>query len=336
MIKYNDLNDVFEAYKNESPDRILEQIREFFVSAGNDFRNGSISEDEFYLVTNYGMPCVNPDSVYIKLCKMKNDIYVDWRSLSDNSDFKESYNYWKETGQIQIKPWMKHCIIRKGDLEESVKWVFSVLDACKIPTCEFDALMGDYHGEFPEDVWWRYSSDSVSHVLAYHCTNFERLLQDPAPVGKHFSLQFESGINANIVINEVVKNDTERDHYICTGTITDYVEKPQRIDIYIEDDLSDAEVLFGYRKLSPLQIVMQTFVNPTPHSQWNEYEITRLKRLLQRETEYKILRLPFILGRTENNSSKIPHKTESSNKARVINFYAHKDKFKFQPPEDLL
>lgn len=322
MTKYKDLNDLFEEHKSESPDKILEQIKAFFVSSGNDFQDGLISEEEFYLATNYGMPCVNYDSVYIKLCKMKNDIQVNWRSLSNNSEFKESYDEWKKTEQIQIQPWMKNSIIRKGDLKDSVEWVFSVLDACKIPTCEFDVLMSDYKGEFPEDLLWRYSSDSVSYVLAHHCTNIECLLRDLAPEGKHFSLNFECGITANIVISEVVKSDVERDRYICTGTITDYVEKPQRIDIYIEDNRNDAEVLFGYQKLSPLQMLMQTAVNPIPHPQWNAYEAIRFERLLRREAEYKILRLPFMLGRTDsNNSANIPHKTESSNKAKVISLY---------------
>ena len=334
MIEYRNLNDVFEVHKNESPERILERIREFFVSCGNDFRNGLISEEEFYLATNYGMPCVNPDSVYIKLCKIKNAIQVDWSLLSNNSEFKEAYNEWKNTGQIQIKSWMKRSIIRKGDLEEAVKWVFSVLDACKIPTCEFDVLMGDYKGAFPEDICWCYSSDSVKFVLMPPCTNIEKLLQDPSPKGKNFSLHVYGDICVEMEVNEVGECGMQKCHYTCTGTITDYVKEPQHIDIYFEKDSGQEEISFCYKKLSELQTIMQTFVNPIPHPQWNEYETIRFERLLRREAEYKLLRLPFMLETTETNPSGVKTKKKHShNKPKVINIYFDNGKVGGYPPK---
>ena len=95
MTQFKNLTELYDAYKDEPPDRILDRISAFFVEAGKYYRRGYVTEEEFYLMTYY-------DTVYNTLCGLKNNIYVDWKLLDRNQDFKDSWTQWKETGKIQI------------------------------------------------------------------------------------------------------------------------------------------------------------------------------------------------------------------------------------------
>ena len=46
----------------------------------------------------------------------------------------------------------------------------------------------------------------------------------------------------------------------------------------------------------PWQTKMLTALIPIPHPKWKCYETLRLARALRLEAEYKILRLPYMLG----------------------------------------
>ena len=104
---YSDcLYEVFKSYENTSPDVVIEKIEEFFLMAGEDLREGRISEDDFYLKTY-------PGSLHINLWEMKG-LKVNQGKLNKYGDFAESYSEWKKTGTVSERKWMNESLGQYG------------------------------------------------------------------------------------------------------------------------------------------------------------------------------------------------------------------------------
>lgn len=288
-MSYKNITELYNAHKNDPPDEILERIRAFFVDAGNNYRKGLLSEEEFYLATHYG-------TAYINLWMLKNGISVNTEKLQNYYyEFAASWDEWKATSTVQIKPWMRLCIEHYASIEKTVDWVFSVIDACKLPIGEFKNLSSEGLTEWP-DIMSCPKHDGTDMILEYRLTDIHKLLRDSFPEGKSYVLHFEQGLVADIRVDSLTIDEaTKERHYICTGTITDYVEKPHQIDI-MWDKGGSMEVIISKQQVKPWQRTMQTFFNPIPHSKWSAYEVARLTHRLRVEAEYKILRLPYMLG----------------------------------------
>ena len=134
-------------------------------------------------------------------------------------------------------------------------------------------------------------------ILTRSCTDINKLLNEPSPVDKGFTLNFTGRLFAEITIDEAKDG-----RYICTGIITDYVEKPQRI-VIDWDEGGSIEVTFNRKTFTPWQTMMHTYFDPVPHQKWRAYEAARLSRALRIEAEYKILRLPYMLGIEDSDAS---------------------------------
>ena len=292
---YNNLTELYNAHKSEDPDEILEHIKAFFEDCGRHFRKGLLSEEEFLLATFY-------DMIYIDLWGRKNNTFVERTLLLDyKKDLVDSWNEWKNTGRVCIKPWMNICIKQCGNMEKAVEWVFSVIDACGIPLSTFEGIQYDGEEGTP-DIVWAVSNNSTEMILTRCCLDFSKLIREPKPEGKSLQLHFEGGLVGKIVVKEKTVDANQKYSFICEGTITDYIEKPTRIEITLERNGS-LEFRFNRKITTPWKAAMWLEYDPIPHPKWGAYNVARMAAAIRRESEYKILRLPYMLGvgKTEEN-----------------------------------
>lgn len=144
-MEYKNVWELYEENKTDSPESILLKIKDFFVSLGENYQRGLMSDEEFYVATYYG-------SVYVALWRMKNDIKVDRIFLTEHEDFKNSWVKWKKTGRLSRSDWMYNCISQSGNLLESVAWIFKVMDVLKIPCEEFVPVLSDPNAVLPDTI----------------------------------------------------------------------------------------------------------------------------------------------------------------------------------------
>ncbi len=291
MAEYKTLLKLIEAHEYDPPEKLLGLIRQFFYTAGCEFRQGLISEDEF-LCSTYAAT-----DVCESLCEIQ-DIHIDRQKLSFNDGFKASWTQWKKSGTVVLEPWMEICIRQHGKMTESVELFFSIIDTCKIPLCMFDSIQVE-DDVYPA-LWRRLGYDTTVFILAGGCLDMHKLLRDPFPRGHKYVLHFSGDICVDFVVDDMIEDANSERHYICTGTISDYLENPDRIDIKISKGGS-MDVIFGSKKSTPLKTIMQTVLNPIPHSKWAKYNVSLLTYYLREEAEYKILRLPYMLGIDEQS-----------------------------------
>ena len=292
---YQNLTELYDAHKNEDPDEILKRIRAFFEDCGRCFRKGLLSEEEFLLATHYNL-------IFLDLWGRKNFIFVERTLLLDyNKELVDSWTEWKNIGKVSVKPWMTICIKQYGNMEKAVEWVFSVIDACKIPLSYFEGIQYDGEDGFP-DLVWTLGQNSTDMILTRYCMDYSKLVREPSPEGKSFRLHFEGGLVGEIVVKEKTVDANQKYSFICEGTITDYIEKPQQIEITLERNGS-LEFRFNRIITTPWKAAMWLEYDPIPHPKWGAYNVARMAAAIRRESEYKILRLPYMLGvgKTEEN-----------------------------------
>ena len=133
MKKSECLFEIYSAYKNGNPDKILTETEKFFVKEGESFKKGLLSEKEYYINTS-------PGALHTILWKMKYDLKVNQSRLNMGGDFRTSFEKWKESGYIVIKPWMKEALTYHGNLSDAVDWFFKVIDCYKVPLGLFETL----------------------------------------------------------------------------------------------------------------------------------------------------------------------------------------------------
>ncbi len=287
-----DLYDIYRAYaEKETPDGLLDRIREHFVSCGRAFREGLMSDEEFWAATYYDR------TMYVDLWEMK-DVRVDEKSLNRNRNVTESFAEWKKTGKAERRPWMGQCIGSSRDLDEAVQWFFSVIDACKVPFSEFENIPPEEAKAFPQIylTWRRGDEDRlVRSCLFLTCYDYGKLLHHPSPEGHSFTLHLEGGLSMEFTVGEVMLEKGNARRYNATGTITDYVAEPGPLEIRL-DQKGFMEITIRTFDLPPWKRIIMAEPGVIPHAKWADFEVARLARCLRIDAEYKILRLPYMLG----------------------------------------
>ena len=292
METYKDLRELFEARKNDGPDALLARISAFFEEAGSRYREGQLSEEAFYLATYYGRG-FGDASLYERLWETKG-VFVDQRQLSRVKAFRTAWTAWKRDGAIPEEPWARQCVRSSGSLADAVEWVFRVIDVCKVPLCAFDAIPISDVGVFPR-VMWTQDGGEAWIVFTPKCLDDGGLLRDPAPRGKTCRLRFEGGITASLTVKTAAENGQGGWRYTCVGTVSDYVETPQELRLETVG-AGELALTFGRRAASEWRLVSHTALVPIPHSKWAKFNEVHFAFSLRRETEYRILRLPYLLG----------------------------------------
>ena len=306
--------------EKESPDQLLERIRRFFDFCGEQYREGLMTEEDLLVATYY------EGKLYEQLWALKN-VQVDELGLSrSKTEVEASWEEWKKTGRIGQKTWMRSCLAGPRDADEAADWVFRVIDACKVPLCQFDVIPVSAVKEFPNAalMWTNDPEDrTVSSTLFLDCYDRAKLLHSNAPVGKTFTIHLEGGLTVELTVEEVRLEKGSARRFLGTGTVTDYVEKPGPLEI-IMDETGFTEVILARFHLSPWQRIALTIPRTIPHPKWTDYEMVRLARAMRIETEYKILRLPYLMG-GETAAPRPAHRDQPEQRGKVVYLFGGGD-----------
>lgn len=317
MKTYKNLSELFSARKNDDPDALLAQIAAFFNEAGKLYRSGLISEEEFYLTTYY-YGGSGWTTLYEQIWEMKG-VYVNKSMITHVKAFKEAWTDWKRGGVITTDPRVGQCIRCSGSLEAALEWVFKVIDVCKIPFCEFETIPIADVGVFP-NVLWTNDDHEAWIFFTPQCLDDGGLLRDPAPQGKEFRLRFDGGIIANLTVKTAKGNGPNDRYFTCVGTVSDYVEKQQPVEI-ITSSTGYLNLTFGRKAFSEWKIVSHTALIPIPHSKWARFNEVHFAYFMRRETEYRILCLPYLLGIADDDSTPREEETGAPKQGKIISLF---------------
>ena len=287
------ITELYQLHKDENPDILLKRIQSYFEEAGKSFSRGLMTEEEFYLATSF-------DMVYIDLWKMKNHIVFSQRELEkEYHEFSLSWDEWKETGTVTTKKWMFLCISQSGNMKDSTEWVFKVIDTLKIPLIYFQPLATCQPPitTFPDVIYQiSQSQNTVRTLLTERCMNMVTLLDEPNPIGKTFVFQHEHGSTVEVTIEKKYKGG-----FLGMGTVPGYMSKPGTIEI--EQIEGKWHCLFNKIHCDPLSIAIGAAPLTLPDPIWNEYNAAHMIRTMRYVTEYKVLRVPYMMGCASSSPS---------------------------------
>ena len=282
----NPLNmwDVYNMYCKESPDEVLIQMQLFILSCAEAFRNGEISEEELFVKTFVRKDLLN---IVLELneCTSINSYYN--ATASDRNAFIAAWNTWKSTGKIAYQQWMLRMINTKGNILDAAKWIFHVIDVLLYPINSFSTIDTKLYSVPLQSV---ITGNTVylmidDYIIMDSVKKFDELFC----AGKSYHIRYRSGIEADITINNF-----ENNKYEGIGIIYGYMTAEQKITICEFE--GRIRILFCKRNFSNYQVALETYFNPIPHPDWNQFNLADLEWSYQREAEYKSLRLPYMLG----------------------------------------
>ena len=277
------LDNVFEEHKNESCESVLDNLYQYILDETELFRNGIISENEFYINTY-------PILVANKTFKLKNNATIKTACAYGNA-LMACWKNWKAGNKVIEEPWMSDFIHQDGNMEETITWFFEVCDKLAIPIIYFFDLQ--YFSESKDEfespkVIKEILGETEAFLLTEKCTDIEKLNSEASLIGKSFELHFDRKITAHLKVLKVDSNIIT-----CEGVIDGYMSTPGRIEIKIENDKK--WFYFDKRMLPRIKTVLQAGFHPIPHPKWKKYNEAIHKKGFQFEAEYKQLRLPFML-----------------------------------------
>ncbi len=278
------IDSVYKKNEDKSPEEILDSLHRYILDEASHFRNGELSEDEFYINT-YALQFVP------KLLKLKNNARII-RACANGNELYNSFVIWKSGQTVISKPWMSEFIEQSGRIEETITWFYKICDDLCVPIMQYMDLScfsgSDKRFDYPR-VIKEVTDKKECFILAEKCLDFDQLKNDHSPYGKMCTFHFDHGTYANVL---VIGSDS--DIYRCEGRIDGYMVKDGLIEIKIID--GKEWFCFGYKNIPRLQGMMQTAYHPVPHPKWRDYDDAVLRKGFQFESEYKQLRIPFILN----------------------------------------
>ena len=278
---------------------IFEKIEEFFINAGENFRNGLITEEEFYL-------CTNAESL-VSIMLVDMGIEVISGMVNEQGNFAKSFEAWKKTGKVKPKQWMYESISPNDDIIGKVEMFFKIIDVLKFPLRSFIKLKLENKDDFPPISIGEHR-DSIFLFARGHCTNISHVLADENPIGKEFILNIEFINPFNKIPYKTTARitiETKKESFISgKGIIKDFMAQEGHIEIDRKEYIDF--FAFGKIKATRLQKLFRTYVLPIPVNKWLKWERERLKKAYEFEAEYKTLRLPYMIGFEEEDNKRRP------------------------------
>ena len=278
------LENIYKENENKTPEEILESLHQYMSDEASYFRNGELSEEEFYINT-YALFLVP------KLLKLKNNARIK-RACAHGDELLNSFADWKSGRSVVPEPWMSTFIDQTGNPEETIAWFYKICNDLCIPVMQYIDLSffsdSDQKIDHPRIIK-EVSGKTECFILAEKCLDFDRLKNDTSPYGKKFTFHFDHGTYADV---SVIGSDS--DVYRCEGRIDGYMAKDGVIEIQIID--GKEWFCFGYKNVPGMQGVMQTAYHPIPHPKWRDYDEAVLRKGFRFESEYKQLRIPYMLN----------------------------------------
>lgn len=284
QIQSNTIEDIYKENENKTPEEILGSLHQHILDEASYFRTGELSEEEFYINT-YALQFVP------KLLKLKNNARII-KACAYCDELNNSFVNWKSGQTVIPEPWMSEFIDQSGRIEEAITWFYKICDDLCVPIMQYMDLSyfsgSDKEFDYPR-VIKEVTDKKECFILAEKCLDFDRLKNDPSPYGKKCIFHFDHGTYANV---SVIGLDS--DIYKCEGRIDGYMAKDGLIEIKIID--GKEWFCFGYKNIHRLQGMMQTAYHPIPHPKWRDYDDAVLRKGFQFESEYKQLRIPYMLN----------------------------------------
>ena len=175
----------------------------------------------------------------------------------------------------------------KGNILDAAKWIFHVIDVLLYPINSFSTIDTKLYSVPLQSV---ITGNTVylmidDYIIMDSVKKFDELFC----AGKSYHIRYRSGIEADITINNFENNE-----YEGIGIIYGYMTAEQKITICEFE--GRIRILFCKRNFSNYQVALETYFNPIPHPDWNQFNLADLEWSYQREAEYKSLRLPYMLG----------------------------------------
>ena len=283
----SDFEGVFEKYKDESPEKVLVEMQLFILATAESFRNGEISEEEFFMKTFINTDLLN------KVIELKDNTTINYYYCATENDrlqFVAAWKKWKETGTVGYHQWMIRTVNTTGNIIEATKWAFHVINVLLYPIGRFICLDTKLYKVPVLNCYSGYKGRTVhlmidDYLILDTVPKFEELFT----VGESYHLRYKSGIEAAITITGFANKEYEGE-----GIIYGYMTCKQKLIVCeIENRI---RILFNKKTFSQYRVTMGTIFNPIPHPDWNLYNKAYLEWSYQREAEYKSLRLPYMLG----------------------------------------
>ena len=239
------LEKIYLANREAPVDELFKIIEHHYNNAGEAFRKGILSEQDFYLSTN-------PLTIFRDLLKRKGHTEFDAQSLKQGDGFQSAYHDWQETGKIITEPWMERTIFSSMDIKESAEWLFRVIKNLRIPPSYFVKTVDDTG---KSSIGIETSDDRSKLLLQGKCRNHNtigKLMRSTSIVGNKYYLLVD--------LTQVTFEVTSKKDRLFRGTgfIGDYMRTPGYMEMEIMDDYF-VKIRFNDQTITPLQGLWGTY-----------------------------------------------------------------------------
>lgn len=284
------LDRVYKENSEKQVGELISIIDKHFKRAGEAFREGLISEEDFYWSTK-------PHMIFNKLLEKKHGTRLELKNHDDGEEICRSFYKWKHTGELQLKPWMEQDIISTVDPGIAAEWLFRVVDLLKLPPSYFVGLIGLEEEDYPSIV---YEVNRKKVVSLIHGTS-----QDASEIRKAYCLSRNDKMPMRFSIDgktlRFKLEESRGTKYYGEGIIYGYMKNFGKITIDITTGHETGVwVGFDQQEITAQEALWGTYMLPNLHEKWKKWDEARLASAYRQEMEYRTLRLPYMLG-TDGN-----------------------------------
>lgn len=280
------LDRIFEENSGMNVGGLIEIIENHFIRAGEAYREGIISEEDFYW-------CTKPHAIFNRLLEKKQGTKLLLKNRGDGDKICQSFNKWKRTGELQLKPWMERDLISPLDPCTAAEWLFRFIDLLKLPPSYFAGLNGLEEEEYPSIVYEvnRKKVVSLIYGTSHDASEIIKAYSENQNIDRPLNFNI-GGKNLRFKLKE-----SQGTKYYGEGIIYDYMKSPGKITIDIANmHLDTVWVGFDQQEITSQEALWGTYMLPNLNVKWKKWDQARLESAYRQQMEYKTLRLPYILG----------------------------------------
>ena len=284
------LDRIFEENSGKNVSELIGIIDNHFKRAGEAFREGLISEEDFYWSTK-------PYTIFNKLLEKKQGTKLLLKSHDDGDEICRSFCKWKQTGELQLKPWMERDLISSLDSCTAAEWLFRVIDLLKLPPSYFVGLIGLEEEEYPSIV---YEVNRKRVVSLIHGTSHDASeISKAYGLSRYYTRPMRFSIGGKTLRFKL--EESQGTKYYGEGIIDGYMKNFGKITIDITNGHKDGVwVGFDQQEITSQEALWGTYLLPNLNDKWKKWDQARLASAYRQQMEYRTLRLPYMLG-TDGN-----------------------------------
>lgn len=280
------IDDVFYKHNHKSPYEVLEELKNYIQSQAYAYCNGECTLNEFIIHT------YSPFVAMRLINSISNNSFRSAEGFEDN--ILKCYYGWKNLGIIDIDDKIKEHFPQTDDLSKTIEWLFYIIDTLLIPIESFFPLsyFCDLKDQDYPNVITAIHDTTERFTLTEECLDFDKLLNDPAPENKTFTLFFADETTATLTVRKIGST-----FYRCYGIIDGYMSKEGEIEI--EADSNGYWFYFDKKEFPEIDMVLMTTDHPIPHPKWSKYNsaVNLRKKIIKEKYDEK--RNNYIKGLTQ-------------------------------------